>query len=118
MSNTSTGLEIRDTVPTLRTLEAGEVSRFVLRGLVADSKDRWCLADLLVPSGGAKGVCPVTAIVGLGSRITAMSEGVAAKLRAMAPDVCCCGHIDCVTRSGIFAHTVRNSVERLCRGYT
>ena len=61
-----------ETAPAWRTLEAGEVPGFLLRGLVADNKNRWCLADLSVPSGGAKGVCPVTTIVDSGAGITTM----------------------------------------------
>ena len=76
-----------EVVSSWRSLKPGEVSGFQSEGLHVDARERWCLADLSVPSAGAQGVCSVKAILDSGSGITTMSAGVAAKLQAMVPDV-------------------------------
>lgn len=42
------------TVPTWRSLRAGEVSRFRSEGLVVENKEWWCFTDLSVPSVGKR----------------------------------------------------------------
>ena len=45
------------------------------------------LAELFVPGAAVKSVCPMTAILALGSGISTMSESVGAKSPAAVPDV-------------------------------
>ena len=74
-------------VPAWLALQTDEVTGFRAEGVAVDEEEKCCLADLSVPGAAVESVCPVTAILDLGSCISTMSESVAVKLQAAVPEV-------------------------------
>ena len=80
-------LEAGTPVPAWRSLQTNDVSGFRAEGVADEENKRCCLADSSVRGAAVDSVCPVTAILDLGSGISTISESVAAKLQAAVPDV-------------------------------